>query len=119
MRSRDDLATYLPHFSKSQVLVIGDIMLDRYVWGRVDRISPEAPIPVLRVERTAAMLGGAGNVGEAEQGDGGDAAQQALHRNRFHRNRFHGALLAQRKPMLAVVSRPSSEDSIATRISTA
>ncbi len=62
MRSRDDLATYLPHFSKSQVLVIGDVMLDRYVWGRVDRISPEAPIPVLRVERTAAMLGGAGNV---------------------------------------------------------
>lgn len=62
MRSRDDLATYLPRFVTSQVLVIGDVMLDRYVWGRVDRISPEAPIPVLRVERTAAMLGGAGNV---------------------------------------------------------
>ncbi len=62
MRARDDLATYLPQFTKSQVLVIGDVMLDRYVWGRVDRISPEAPIPVLRIERTAAMLGGAGNV---------------------------------------------------------
>jgi len=62
MHARDDLATYLPQFTKSQVLVIGDVMLDRYVWGRVDRISPEAPIPVLRIERTAAMLGGAGNV---------------------------------------------------------
>lgn len=62
MHARDDLAAYLPHFTKSQVLVVGDVMLDRYVWGRVDRISPEAPIPVLRIERTAAMLGGAGNV---------------------------------------------------------
>ena len=44
------------------VLCIGDAMLDRFVYGSVDRISPEAPIPVLRVEREAAMLGGAGNV---------------------------------------------------------
>ena len=44
------------------VLCIGDAMLDRFVYGAVDRISPEAPIPVLRVEREAAMLGGAGNV---------------------------------------------------------
>lgn len=44
------------------ILCIGDIMLDRFVYGRVDRISPEAPIPVLRVEREDTMLGGAGNV---------------------------------------------------------
>ena len=44
------------------VLCIGDVMLDRFVYGRVDRISPEAPIPVLRVDHEAAMLGGAGNV---------------------------------------------------------
>ncbi len=46
----------------ARVLVIGDIMLDRFVHGRVERISPEAPIPVLRVEGEHAMLGGAGNV---------------------------------------------------------
>jgi len=46
----------------TSVLCIGDAMLDRFVYGSVDRISPEAPIPVVRVEREAAMLGGAGNV---------------------------------------------------------
>jgi D-beta-D-heptose 7-phosphate kinase/D-beta-D-heptose 1-phosphate adenosyltransferase len=45
-----------------RVLVVGDVMLDRFVYGAVERISPEAPIPVLRVERETAMLGGAGNV---------------------------------------------------------
>ena len=44
------------------VLCVGDVMLDRFVYGSVERISPEAPIPVLRIEREAAMLGGAGNV---------------------------------------------------------
>ena len=44
------------------VLCVGDAMLDRFVYGSVDRISPEAPIPVVRVEREASMLGGAGNV---------------------------------------------------------
>ena len=43
-------------------MVIGDVMLDRYVYGTVDRISPEAPIPILAVEREVAMPGGAGNV---------------------------------------------------------
>jgi D-beta-D-heptose 7-phosphate kinase/D-beta-D-heptose 1-phosphate adenosyltransferase len=45
-----------------RVLCVGDVMLDRFVYGDVDRISPEAPIPVLRVRRETAMLGGAGNV---------------------------------------------------------
>lgn len=44
------------------VLVVGDVMLDRYVYGSVERISPEGPIPVLHVESETAMLGGAGNV---------------------------------------------------------
>jgi D-beta-D-heptose 7-phosphate kinase/D-beta-D-heptose 1-phosphate adenosyltransferase len=49
-------------FSGIEILVIGDIMLDRYVWGKVGRISPEAPVPVVKVERTTQTLGGAGNV---------------------------------------------------------
>ncbi|BBX09847.1 D-glycero-beta-D-manno-heptose-7-phosphate kinase [Mycolicibacterium aichiense] len=48
-------------FNKT-VLVVGDLMLDRFVYGAVDRISPEAPIPVLRFREEVAMLGGAGNV---------------------------------------------------------
>lgn len=49
-------------FDKVRVLVVGDIMLDRYIWGKVSRISPEAPVPVVKLERTTVTLGGAGNV---------------------------------------------------------
>jgi len=45
-----------------KVACVGDLMLDRYVYGEVSRISPEAPIPVLRARRTVAMPGGVGNV---------------------------------------------------------
>jgi D-beta-D-heptose 7-phosphate kinase/D-beta-D-heptose 1-phosphate adenosyltransferase len=54
-----DLLSRLPG---ACVICIGDLMLDRYVEGRVSRLSPEAPIPVLDVQRETAMLGGAGNV---------------------------------------------------------
>ena len=47
---------------RGTVLVVGDAMLDRYVYGRVERVSPEAPVPVLTVEREVALPGGAGNV---------------------------------------------------------
>lgn len=47
---------------KSSVAVVGDLMLDRYFWGRVDRISPEAPVPVVNVEKTGMRPGGAANV---------------------------------------------------------
>ena len=49
-------------FSKCCVMVIGDIMLDRYIWGNVERISPEAPIPVVHIKERTSRLGGAGNV---------------------------------------------------------
>src|SRR5690606_13845478 len=48
--------------SRVKVLVIGDIMLDRYWFGEVERISPEAPVPVVRVARREDRLGGAANV---------------------------------------------------------
>jgi D-beta-D-heptose 7-phosphate kinase / D-beta-D-heptose 1-phosphate adenosyltransferase len=52
----------MPDFTRVRVLVVGDIMLDRYFWGRVRRISPEAPVPVVKLQRSSDSLGGAGNV---------------------------------------------------------
>ncbi len=46
----------------AEIAVVGDLMLDRYMWGQVDRISPEAPVPVVSVEETNVRLGGAANV---------------------------------------------------------
>jgi len=49
-------------FREARILVVGDIMLDQFVWGEVSRISPEAPVPVVEVERETMLLGGAANV---------------------------------------------------------
>jgi D-beta-D-heptose 7-phosphate kinase/D-beta-D-heptose 1-phosphate adenosyltransferase len=59
---RDTLLGLLNRFDAARVLVLGDVMLDRFVYGSVERISPEAPIPVMAVERFVDMPGGAANV---------------------------------------------------------
>ena len=60
------------------VLVVGDVMLDRYWFGDVERISPEAPVPVVRVERTEERLGGAANVARNIVAAGGRAGLLAV-----------------------------------------
>jgi D-beta-D-heptose 7-phosphate kinase/D-beta-D-heptose 1-phosphate adenosyltransferase len=62
MSDRSALIPLVESLVRARVLVVGDVMLDRYVTGGVERISPEAPIPVLTVESETSMLGGAGNV---------------------------------------------------------
>ena len=60
-------------FTDVTVLCVGDLMLDRFVHGKIERISPEAPIPILHLTRTQEMLGGAGNVGHNIASLGGRA----------------------------------------------
>ena len=60
--SRGQAMSALPEFGNAKVLVVGDVMLDRYWFGDVNRISPEAPVPVLKVERVEERPGGAANV---------------------------------------------------------
>ncbi len=52
----------LPRFRRAKILVVGDLILDEFVWGKVSRISPEAPVPVVWVQRESLMPGGASNV---------------------------------------------------------
>ena len=47
---------------KPNILVIGDLMIDHYLWGSTNRISPEAPVQVVNVDKETTVLGGAGNV---------------------------------------------------------
>lgn len=58
----DLIAEALDAFNRLQVMIIGDVMIDRYLRGRVQRISPEAPVPVLQWEHSEDRLGGAANV---------------------------------------------------------
>ena len=62
MFTKENLIQVFDSFSKMKILVIGDIMLDSYVWGKVDRISPEAPVPIVSIQKRHNRLGGAANV---------------------------------------------------------
>jgi len=57
-----NLPGLLKDIAKLRILVVGDVMLDRYIWGNATRLSPEAPVPVVTVDRETDTAGGAGNV---------------------------------------------------------
>ena len=58
----DKFFNILDRFSGKRIAIIGDLMLDAYIWGSVNRFSPEAPVPVVDVEKENIQLGGAANV---------------------------------------------------------
>jgi D-beta-D-heptose 7-phosphate kinase/D-beta-D-heptose 1-phosphate adenosyltransferase len=58
----DSLLKYIRKFPQAKILVLGDLIMDEFIWGKVDRISPEAPVPVVNVSSESLRLGGAGNV---------------------------------------------------------
>ncbi len=66
------LERIVKRFSEVRLLVVGDVILDEYLWGDVERISPEAPVPVVHVSRESTVLGGAGNVARNVVAMGGE-----------------------------------------------
>lgn len=66
-------------FQGMRILVVGDVMLDSYVWGKVDRISPEAPVPVVHVKKLEKRLGGAANVALNLKALGAEAVLLSIH----------------------------------------
>ena len=74
----ETLAAAVRRFSKKKVLVLGDVMLDRFVWGAVSRISPEAPVPVVEVRKETTCLGGAANVAANVRSLGGEPLPLAV-----------------------------------------
>lgn len=73
MTGAHELAALAGRLKGRRIICLGDVMLDRYVYGAVDRISPEAPIPVIAVKRQSAMPGGVGNVARNVAALGGEA----------------------------------------------
>jgi D-beta-D-heptose 7-phosphate kinase/D-beta-D-heptose 1-phosphate adenosyltransferase len=74
----DPIASYVSHFRRRRVLVLGDAILDEYLLGECSRISPEAPVPVLRVTTSRRVLGGAANTAANIVSLGGKASLIAL-----------------------------------------
>ena len=60
--SFSSIASFFNAFKNLKILVIGDVMIDAYIWGQVNRISPEAPVPVVNIKSREKRLGGAGDV---------------------------------------------------------
>ncbi|GHT49396.1 RfaE bifunctional protein, domain I [Endomicrobiia bacterium] len=68
-----NLLKFVSSFKKQTVLVVGDTMVDKFIWGKVKRISPEAPVPIVEVTRETETLGGAANVANNITSLGGKA----------------------------------------------
>ncbi|MBI3255649.1 MAG: D-glycero-beta-D-manno-heptose-7-phosphate kinase [Candidatus Andersenbacteria bacterium] len=66
----EKLASYVDKFSQFKVLVVGDVVLDHYVFGKVERLNPEAPVPILHAQKDKNMTGAAGNVAKNAAGLG-------------------------------------------------
>lgn len=101
--------------SGASVLVVGDLMLDRFVYGDVDRISPEAPIPILRVRRESDMLGGAGNVVRNISDLGGTASLVAVIGTDSAGTRVRSLLTQSDVPTDTLVSTKNRRTGIKTR----
>jgi len=62
MLTQDQLKETFRNFQNKKILIVGDVMIDAYIWGKVERISPEAPVPIVAVSKRENRLGGAANV---------------------------------------------------------
>ncbi len=106
---RKRLNKYIDLFPATRTLVVGDIVLDHYIWGKVSRISPEAPVPVVNVTKEDLLLGGATNVVNNVHSLGGgvnvcgvighdDAGKQVIRLLRAQGIRTDGLIVEQDRP---------------------
>lgn len=109
------LAGVLEQLACVHVLVVGDVMLDRFVSGTVERISPEAPIPVLRIQSEYPMVGGAANVARNVSALGANAAIVGITGTEPAADEFGGLLAAIARLTSLVVKEPLRTTTVKTR----
>jgi D-beta-D-heptose 7-phosphate kinase/D-beta-D-heptose 1-phosphate adenosyltransferase len=110
------LVGLIRRFSQVRVLVVGDIMLDHFVWGSVRRISPEAPVPVVQLTREELRAGGAGNVATNVAALGGRAAACGIVGRDAAGERLGDALRAVKVATDGIVVARAGETTQKTRI---
>ena len=108
----------LSQFSKKHILVIGDVMLDKYIWGSVDRISPEAPVPVVKVEKTDYHAGGAANVAENIHGLGGEVTLIGLIGDDPYGETLHSMLKKDNRYSFQSLIETNHQTTVKTRVMT-
>jgi D-beta-D-heptose 7-phosphate kinase/D-beta-D-heptose 1-phosphate adenosyltransferase len=102
--------------TRARILVIGDAMLDQFVWGSVSRISPEAPVPVVDFQRESFMPGGAANVARNLSALGAHAELFAVLGRDDASDRLRDLLRAQEVACEGLITHPSRPTSVKTRI---
>ena len=103
-------------FSRHRILVVGDLMLDRFIWGTVHRISPEAPVPVVEIQRESTCLGGAANVSANIRSLRGIPLTLGVIGNDFEGRRLREECLSLGLPVTALVEDPERATTVKTRI---
>lgn len=104
------------HFRKKKVLVLGDVMLDRFVWGSVSRISPEAPVPVVEIREETTCLGGAANVVANVSSLGGQAFPLAIVGRDMEGRQLRARLSDLGTPLSGILVERERTTSVKTRI---
>lgn len=112
----DTLSEAVRKFRGKRILVIGDLMLDRFVWGSVSRISPEAPVPVVEVRKETTCLGGAANVAANIRALGGIPIPVGIIGDDFEGRRLRHEFRILGSPVAGLVADRSRATSVKTRI---
>lgn len=103
-------------FKKKRIAVVGDIMVDKYVWGRVLRISPEAPVPVVEIEKETERLGGAANVANNITSLGGEPILVGVVGNDANGATLTRLLAEQGCQTIGIITDASRPTTIKTRV---
>jgi D-beta-D-heptose 7-phosphate kinase/D-beta-D-heptose 1-phosphate adenosyltransferase len=110
------LAKIIDFFPKTRILVVGDVMMDHYVWGNVSRISPEAPVPVVNVTRETVLLGAAANVVNNIRALGGEVGICGVIGHDEAGKQLQHLLHAQEIPTDGLIVEPGRSTTIKTRV---
>jgi len=103
-------------FRQTKVLVVGDVMLDEFVWGKVNRISPEAPVPVVWVQAESVMPGGAANVANNVRALGGQVQMAGVVGQDRWGDVFLEELAKRKIDTAGVLREPSRSTTVKTRV---
>ena len=114
--SSNRLKELIEGFKKRRIAVIGDVMVDNYVWGSVSRMSPEAPVPVVEVEKETVRLGGAANVANNIKSLGGEPLLIGVVGDDANGSLLTKLLREQGCPTEGIVRDPSRPTTIKTRV---
>ena len=112
----EQLHGLVDRFAGRRLLVLGDLMLDHYLWGRCERISPEAPVPVVEVQKETSSLGGAGNVAANLAALGAEPVLVGLVGEDDRARRLFDAFADRGVDTRAIIRDPSRPTTMKTRI---